>query len=281
MVNPATDSDRRYDAASITFPERRTETRRRFRRFLISLPVSCRDRAYLSESYSLDIGLGGIGLFTEQLKPLGSELLLQFSFSPDLYVEFHSEVIHAAESTDLRRQATVGLQFIRGTDTERKALASYLAGVANMAIPPQPNWVPGLVWHRSEYLTDRVIHMSGTQDPGALPTMEWPWGWERQVHAEFVRAAIPDAFSAGGLRLSTVEATIHHGTGLQDQSTVRLRIKVTGIKRATMTTRFEYLHPDTQQIISEGQQVFAFMNPQGRMIPIPSDFLAAYQRRYI
>lgn len=280
MANPAIESDRRYEAVSIPFSDRRADARRRFRRFLISLPVSCRDRAKLVESYSLDIGLGGISLLAEQPKSLGGELVLQFSFSPDLYVEFHSEVIHAAESTDLSRQATVGLQFIRGTDTERKALASYLAGVANMTIPPQTAWTAPGLWHRSEFLSSRLIKVEpdagATERPG-----RWPGGWEQQVQEEFVRAVVPVELSDNGLRLATVEATIHHAIGVAPDSTLLLRLKVAAIKRATVNLHFYFVNPRTGRIVAEGQQVLAFSNPGGRLIPIPSEFLAHYRQRYI
>lgn len=281
MANPAIESDRRYDTVSIAFPDRRAEPRRRFRRFLLSLPVSCWDHTRLIESCSLDIGLGGINLLAEQPKPIGGELLLQFSFSPDIYVEFHSEVVHASESTDLRRQATVGLQFIRGTDTERKALASYLAGVANMTIPPHTGSVPGLLWHRSEYLSDRLVTIDGGAGGLARGSLEWPGGWERQVRDEFVRAVVPTAFLENGLQLSTVEATIHHAIGISPEGTLLLRVKVTSIKRATITVRFEYLHPRTRRVIADGQQIIAFTNPNGRLIPIPADFLSLYRQRHI
>ena len=281
LANPSLESDRRFDTVSISFPDRRLESRRRFRRFLLSLPVSCRDRTRLVESSSIDIGLGGISLLTDQSKVVGDELILQFSFSRDLYVEFHGEVIHAAEGTEPRRQASLGLQFIRGTDTERKALASYLAGVANMAIPSQASWVPGLNWHRSEFLGDRIVTVNrqGQDQPSGMPGGLWQW--ESQVQDEFVRAVVPSNFSESGLRLTTVEATIHHVGGTQYDRTARLRLKVMAMKRATIVVRFEYLHPQNGMLIAEGQQIFAFVNPNGRLIPIPTDFLTVYRQRYI
>jgi len=280
MANPALEPDRRYESVAISFPDRRAETRRRFRRFFLSLPVSCRDHARLFESYSLDIGLGGMSLLAEQPKPLGGELILQFSFSTDLYVEFHSEVIHASEQTDLGRQATVGLQFIRGTDTERKALASYLAGVANMAIPPQPAWSPALHWHRSEFLCERLVQVNGTgRTAGGVPG--WPGGWERQVQEEFIRAVIPDAWHEQGLQLSTVEATIHHAVGAATEAAWLLRLKITAIKRSTISVRFDYLSPSTRRVVAQGQQIFAFSNASGRLIPVPAEFLVHYRQRYV
>lgn len=280
MANPALEPDRRFEAVAISFPDRRAEARRRFRRFFLSLPVSCRDHARLFESYSLDIGLGGMSLLAEQPKPLGGELILQFSFSPDLYVEFHSEVIHASEQTDLGRQATVGLQFIRGTDTERKALASYLAGVANMAIPPQPTWSPALRWHRSEFLCERLVRVNGAGEAaGAVPA--WPGGWERQVQDEFTRAVLPGAWHEQGLRLSTVEATIHHAVGAATESALLIRLRITAIKRSTISVRFDYLSPSTRQVVAQGQQIFAFSNTDGRLIPVPAEFLAHYRQRYV
>jgi acyl-CoA thioesterase FadM len=278
MANPALEPDRRYEAVAISFPDRRAEARRRFRRFFLSLPVSCRDHARLFESYSLDIGLGGMSLLAEQPKPLGGELILQFSFSPDLYVEFHSEVIHASEQTDLGRQATVGLQFIRGTDTERKALASYLAGVANMAIPPQPTWSPALHWHRSEFLCERLVRVNGT---GEAAVAAWPGGWEQQVQDEFIRAVIPDAWHEQGLQLSTVEATIHHAVGAATEAALLVRLKITAIKRSTISVRFDYLSPSTRRAVAQGQQIFAFSNADGRLIPVPAEFLAHYRQRYV
>lgn len=286
MANPALEPDRRYEAVAISFPDRRAEARRRFRRFFLSLPVSCRDHARLFESYSLDIGLGGMSLLAEQPKPLGGELILQFSFSPDLYVEFHSEVIHASEQTDLGRQATVGLQFIRGTDTERKALASYLAGVANMAIPPQPTWSPALHWHRSEFLCERMVRVNGIGGTGgteqtadAVPG--WPGGWERQIQDEFLRAVIPDAWHEQGLQLSTVEATIHHAVGALTEAVLLLRLKITAIKRSTISVRFDYISPPSSRIVAQGQQIFVFSNANGRLIPVPAEFLAHYRQRYV
>jgi acyl-CoA thioesterase FadM len=280
MANPAIESDRRYESASIPFPDRRTEARRRFRRFLLSLPVSCRDPVRLVESYSLDIGLGGISLLAEQPRPIGGEVVLQFSFSPDLYVEFHSEVVHAAESTELNRQATVGLQFIRGTDTERKALASYLAGVANMAITPQPAWTPGLHWHRAEFLTALLVKISVNGGAMEAP-LHWPGGWERQVQDEFVRAVMPAGWDVNGLHLGTVEATIHHVVGSALGTTLLLRLKVAAIKRATITVQFSYVNPRTNQVVAEGQQIFAFSNPGGRLIPVPAEFLTHYRQHYV
>ncbi|MEW6325784.1 MAG: PilZ domain-containing protein [Nitrospirota bacterium] len=279
MANPAIESDRRYETVSISFPDRRAEPRRRFRRFLISLPVSCRDRAKLVESYSLDIGLGGIALLAEQSAPIGGELILQFSFSPDLYVEFHSEVVHASESTELSRQATVGLQFIRGTDTERKALASYLAGIANMTIQPPAAWTAPGLWHRSEFLSSRLITMDPSAGPPGQPG--WPGGWERQVQEEFVRAVIPPELAENGLRLITVEGTIRHVIGAAPEATLLLRLKVSAIKRATVNLQLFFVNPGTGQIIAEGQQVLAFANPGGRLIPVPSEFLAHYRQRFI
>ncbi len=280
MANPATESDRRYETVSIAFPDRRAEPRRRFRRFLISLPVSCRNHARVVESYSLDIGLGGIALLAEQPKPLGGELILQFSFSPDLYVEFHSEVIHAAESTQLNRQAIIGLQFIRGTDTERKALASYLAGVANMTIQPQAAWAPGLPWHRAEFLSSRLVAVD-VGGGGAQHLTRWPGGWERQVQEEFALAVMPAELTENGLQLSTVEATIHHAVGVAPEATLLLRLRVAAIKRATITVRFQYVNPRTSQLVAEGQQLFAFFNLGGRLIPIPTEFLSHYRQRYV
>jgi acyl-CoA thioesterase FadM len=280
MANPALEPDRRYESVAISFPDRRAESRRRFRRFFLSLPVSCRDHARLFESYSLDIGLGGMSLLAEQPKPLGGELILQFSFSPDLYVEFHSEVIHASEQTDLGRQATVGLQFIRGTDTERKALASYLAGVANMAIPPQPTWSPALHWHRSEFLCERLVQVNGMGGGGQMAGAA-PGGWERQVQDEFIRSVIPEGWSAQGLQLSTVEATIHHAVGAAPEAMLLLRLKITAIKRSTISVRFDYLSPATRRIVAQGQQIFAFSSANGRLIPVPSEFLAHYRQRFI
>lgn len=280
MANPALEPDRRYDSVAISFPDRRAESRRRFRRFFLSLPVSCRDHARLFESYSLDIGLGGMSLLAEQPKPLGGELILQFSFSPDLYVEFHSEVIHASEQTDLGRQATVGLQFIRGTDTERKALASYLAGVANMAIPPQSTWSPALHWHRSEFLCERLVQVNGMGGAGQTAGGA-PGGWERQVQDEFIRSVIPEGWLAQGLQLSTVEATIHHAVGTGPEAMLLLRLKITAIKRSTISVRFDFLSPATRRIVSQGQQIFAFSSANGRLIPVPSEFLAHYRQRFI
>jgi acyl-CoA thioesterase FadM/Tfp pilus assembly protein PilZ len=280
MVNPAIESDRRFQTNSITFPDRRVESRRRFRRFLLTMPVSCRDQARLIESYSVDIGLGGIALLAESSKPVGDEIVLQFSFSPDLYVEFHSEVVHIADSSDLRRQAMLGLQFIRGTDTERKALASYLAGVANMAIPPQTGAASGQFWHRAEYLTDRLVTVNGRK-PGAPGSSANLWDWECQVQEEFIHAALPAVFTDNGLRLSTVEATIHHAAGGVDEQELLLRLRVIAIKRSTITIRFEYVDPERHMIVAEGQQVFTFANQNGRFIPIPAEFLAAYRQRYI
>jgi len=283
MANPALEPDRRYESVAISFPDRRAEARRRFRRFFLSLPVSCRDHARLFESYSLDIGLGGMSLLAEQPKPLGGELILQFSFSPDLYVEFHSEVIHASEQTDLGRQATVGLQFIRGTDTERKALASYLAGIANMAIPPQPTWSPALHWHRSEFLCERLVQVNGTggAEQTVGPPPGWPGGWERQVQDEFLRAVIPKNWHEQGLQLSSVEATIHHAVGAASEAALLLRLKVTAIKRSTISVRFDYLSPATRRVVAQGQQIFAFSNANGRLIPVPLEFLAHYRQRYV
>lgn len=279
MANPSIESDRRFQSATVSFPDRRIESRRRFRRFLLAMPVSCRDHARLVESYSVDIGLGGIALLAQQSRPIGDEIVLQFSFSSDLYVEFHSEVVHMADSSDLRRQAMLGLQFIRGTDTERKALASYLAGVANMSIPPQPGWTPGQPWHRAEYLIERLVATDG-KGPGAPASSTNFWDWERQVQAEFVRAAVPAVFSDNGLQLTTVEATIHHATGVVDDPELLLRLKVTAIKRATIMIRFEYLEPRSRAIVAEGQQVFTFANQNGRFLPVPVEFLAAYRQRY-
>ncbi len=283
MANPALEPDRRYESVAVSFPDRRADARRRFRRFFLSLPVSCRDHARLFESYSLDIGLGGISLLAEQPKPLGGELILQFSFSPDLYVEFHSEVIHASEQTDLGRQATVGLQFIWGTDTERKALASYLAGVANMVIPPQPTWSPALHWHRSEFLCERLVQVNGTggAGPSAGVSLAWSGGWERQVQDEFIRAVIPAAWHERGLQLGTVEATIHHAVGAAQESTLLLRLKITAIKRSTISVRFEYLSPATRRVVAQGQQIVAFSSANGRLIPVPSEFLAHYRQRFV
>jgi len=283
MANPALEPDRRYESVAISFPDRRADARRRFRRFFLSLPVSCRDHARLFESYSLDIGLGGMSLLAEQPKPLGGELILQFSFSPDLYVEFHSEVIHASEQTDLGRQATVGLQFIRGTDTERKALASYLAGFANMAIPPQPAWSPALHWHRSEFLCERLVQVNEAEGAGraAGAVLGWPGGWERQIRDEFIRAVIPKDWHEQGLQLSTVEATIHHAVGAVSEAALLLRLRVTAIKRSTISVRFDYLTPTTRRVVAQGQQVFAFSNAGGRLIPVPLEFLAHYRQRYV
>jgi len=280
MANPALEPDRRYESVAISFPDRRADARRRFRRFFLSLPVSCRDHARLFESYSLDIGLGGISLMAEQPKPLGGELILQFSFSPDLYVEFHSEVIHASEQTDLGRQATVGLQFIRGTDTERKALASYLAGVANMVIPPQPSWSPALHWHRSEFLSEHLVQVNGTGKAAGAAT-GWSNSWERQVQEEFIRAVIPESWHAQGLQLSTVEATIHHAVGAPHETTLLLRLKITAIKRSTISVRFEYVSPSSSRVVAQGQQIFVFSNTSGRLIPVPAEFLAHYRLRYV
>jgi acyl-CoA thioesterase FadM len=280
MANPALEPDRRFDSIAISFPDRRAETRRRFRRFLLSLPVSCRDHARLFESYSLDIGLGGMSMLAVQPKPLGGELILQFSFSPDLYVEFHSEVIHATEQTDFGRHMTVGLQFIRGTDTERKALASYLAGIANMAIPPQPAWSPTLHWHRSEFLCERAVQVTGTGEAGQA-TAAVPGGWERQIQEEFIRTVIPDAWHARGLQLTTVEATIHHAVGAAPEATLLLRLKVTAIKRSNINVRFDYLSPAARRIVAQGQQIFAFSNANGRLIPVPAEFLVHYRQRFV
>ncbi|HUJ78932.1 MAG TPA: PilZ domain-containing protein [Nitrospiria bacterium] len=279
MANPALEPDRRFESIAISFPDRRAETRRRFRRFLLSLPVSCRDHARLFESYSLDIGLGGMSMLAMQPKPLGGELILQFSFSPDLYVEFHSEVVHASDQNDPGRQATVGLQFIRGTDTERKALASYLAGVANMAIPPQPTWSPTLNWHRSEFLCEHMVQATGTGRTGQADAA--PMEWERQIKDEFVRAVIPDVWHARGLQLVTVEATIHHAVGATAEAALLLRLKITSIKRSTINVRFDYLSPATRRIVAQGQQIFAFSNTNGRLIPVPAEFLTYYRQRFV
>jgi acyl-CoA thioesterase FadM len=280
MANPAHEPDRRYEAVAISFPDRRASTRRRFRRFFLSLPVSCRENTRLFESHSLDIGLGGMSLLAEPSKLLGGELILQFSFSPDLYVEFHSEVIHASEQTDFGRQATLGLQFIRGTDTERKALASYLAGVANMAISPQPLWSPALHWHRSEFLCERLVRVDETGEAAGAVTA-WPGGWERQVEEEFSRAVIPDAWHEQGLQLSTVEATIHHAVCAATEAALLVRLKVTAIMRSTISVRFEYVSPSTRRVVAQGQQIFAFSNANGRLIPVPEEFLAHYRQRYV
>src|SRR5215831_16679486 len=88
--------DRRHRSRLIPFPERRQEQRRHSQRLPVNLPITFNFKGKYVKAICRDLGAGGARLYSNKPIAVGTQLVLQLSFSRNLcFVGFTGEVVYA------------------------------------------------------------------------------------------------------------------------------------------------------------------------------------------
>ncbi|MBA2252708.1 MAG: beta-ketoacyl-ACP synthase II [Nitrospirales bacterium] len=154
--------NRRHHARTISFPERRHQSRRHTVRLSLSLPVTFQVRGQFAKALCRDISPGGARLQTDQPIPVGTQLILQLSFNRNLcFVGFTGEIVYiaATDAPEGLNLYELGLRFQQVGQVEGRVLEACLEELGKAASEVVSDSLASRLFDKqvSIVVTDRAI----------------------------------------------------------------------------------------------------------------------------
>lgn len=130
---------------------------------------------------------------------------------------------------------------------------------------------------KKEFVFEKTVYLTDTNLFGNTYFARY-FDWQGMAREAFFKRLIGDfnKFLQSRIKLVTIEAHIkyHHEVTLYDE--VVIKVRADNIKVATADLIFTYLNKKTNQLVAEGRQKIGFVDPAGRVIPVPKELIEGW-----
>jgi len=128
-----------------------------------------------------------------------------------------------------------------------------------------------------EFIFEKTVYLTDTNLFGNTYFARY-FDWQGMAREAFFKQLIGDVskFLQSHIKLVTIEAHIkyHHEVTLYDE--VIIKVKAENIKIATADLSFTYVNKNTKQLVAEGRQKIGFVDPSGKVIPVPRQLIEGW-----
>ncbi|MBI3597305.1 MAG: PilZ domain-containing protein [Nitrospirae bacterium] len=257
--------------------------RRSSQRKTMHLPIVCSNKESALSTYSLDVSNCGICIVSRIPGRPGELTEIQLPCSEEWGPLKMSGIVidsrlFSANGANLYR---VGMDFSHSDVVSRKNMDDFLRVVSSWndtPVTPYSSMTNGLGGNLLSFR--KRVYLKETNLLGNVYFANY-FDWQGMAREEFMHSLLPPDLLLSGIKISTMFASVKFLKEVTLYDDVEIQVFLPRADRFRIELVFLYFNVQTQEQISVGRQIVAFVKPDGGAIPVPDSFRAAFLDKYM